>query len=778
MTSYMNTIKRIIVAISSVLVCIGSCAACPDFHFADSAFGAVEQDHNSALLYLWSGDKSSNHGVAFLIDEQASYYLTARHVVAQSIKNSSLQIHGVDYGGHKMLLHVVAENETFDVALLKSDRSLQGDRVLAYELFLGNMAPELVTFAGMAFDDAAHVKPHPPGGSRFSEGGNGTLELTVNTDEGDSGAPVYTNKGLVIGIVTNKKVISQATAVAVKHLSAFLIPHAINLSLDGPVRDLHEFLLLNPEADALVDRLSPAHTPGRVSNFQLLGTINLILAHGEFYLLPLDLVHCPLSQAAFDRGLEDAATDLRVAEANLEATINTAASGFPSPTQGLDPSREVDLDLREGAVLPRGAVQLKPVPERWVNQRPMLRGLQYFAHKGRIVIVDPTNMIIKAISAKRASDDRMVDPDHAEAVGDLLLAQAYEAEQDGDKAFSRALSRKAESSFRVAIAARLKTDKRPLIVYAEAEKNDFRPVDTTYVAREILSRLGIEADVKLGRIDQTVNFSDPKQDDKFAALLDKYYEASIGALGWRPLKAFSVLRGARQSDAATAARNTAAAWATLLASSNEGKAKSWSFLGDAMLKAGQPKGAARSLAGAYRVEPKGDIQYYEIMDSYLEAKKQQSTIEGWGRIGNLWAGSTWNEAKTVEAINRELFRPRRTLQILVLKSVRFCEPYQIETKTGRNARWACLESLLYPGYVRREITASLVSRQLVELWRSGHSFQGVAFLGRLGVPSQRDGPTGRETERRGFSLLSVDRCPATLRVIAPRQDEAPAEWIE
>ena len=108
---------------------------CDNYSFAPSTFEKIEQDFKPALLYLWSGDDTRNHGVAFLVDTSPPYYLTARHVVEKAIGNPSQHITGLDKDRHQIKLHVVEQNEALDAALLGVEGSLP-DGMQPFEVFL------------------------------------------------------------------------------------------------------------------------------------------------------------------------------------------------------------------------------------------------------------------------------------------------------------------------------------------------------------------------------------------------------------------------------------------------------------------------------------------------------------------------------------------------------------------------------------------------------------------------------------------------------------------
>ena len=57
----------------------------------------------------------------------------------------------------------------------------------------------------------------------------------------------------------------------------------------------------------------------------------------------------------------------------------------------------IDFDLAVGSVVPRGPVQVVPVPDVLVQIKPEWRGLLYFVYDSEIVIVDPGDMRIVAI---------------------------------------------------------------------------------------------------------------------------------------------------------------------------------------------------------------------------------------------------------------------------------------------------------------------------------------------------------------------------------------------
>jgi Trypsin-like peptidase domain len=261
-------------------------------------------------------DPKKEHGTAFLIEATISgysgsrhfvsplYYLTARHVVEPAISNLNLPIRGLDIDQREISLKVIAEDRTLDIALLKSDNKLDG--VFPYEIFLKQMRPQRVTFAGLAYATSEKVVTTPPAEADFADDPDGTLLVTMNTNGGDSGALLYNRQGLVIGMVIKKKSVSQATAVSLAAISDFLRPLADSLPAG---EQLGDFIVGTSDRRSLISRLNPAHLPDRVSNLQLLGAIRRIVNTTDWSIIN-DNIDCPIIRAAHDRALEDAAADL------------------------------------------------------------------------------------------------------------------------------------------------------------------------------------------------------------------------------------------------------------------------------------------------------------------------------------------------------------------------------------------------------------------------------------------------------------------------------------
>jgi Protein of unknown function (DUF1236) len=66
-------------------------------------------------------------------------------------------------------------------------------------------------------------------------------------------------------------------------------------------------------------------------------------------------------------------------------------------THGAPRVGSVDFGVNVGTVIPRGRVQIVPVPETLVRIEPSWRGFRYFIYEDELVIVDPHDMTIVAV---------------------------------------------------------------------------------------------------------------------------------------------------------------------------------------------------------------------------------------------------------------------------------------------------------------------------------------------------------------------------------------------
>ncbi|MDR3422884.1 MAG: DUF1236 domain-containing protein [Xanthobacteraceae bacterium] len=66
-------------------------------------------------------------------------------------------------------------------------------------------------------------------------------------------------------------------------------------------------------------------------------------------------------------------------------------------TRGAPRVGSVNFDVAVGTVIPRGTIQIVPVPETLVQIEPRWRGFLYFVYEDEVVIVNPRDMRIVAV---------------------------------------------------------------------------------------------------------------------------------------------------------------------------------------------------------------------------------------------------------------------------------------------------------------------------------------------------------------------------------------------
>jgi Protein of unknown function (DUF1236) len=94
------------------------------------------------------------------------------------------------------------------------------------------------------------------------------------------------------------------------------------------------------------------------------------------------------------QGLQGNATGMhaQLTEEQRTRIRNTVTQAAGAPRVG-----SVDFDVTVGTVVPRGRIQVIPVPEMLVQIEPEWRGFLYFVYEDEVVIVNPSDMRIVAV---------------------------------------------------------------------------------------------------------------------------------------------------------------------------------------------------------------------------------------------------------------------------------------------------------------------------------------------------------------------------------------------
>ena len=291
-----------------------SAKRCGPFHFLKSTHDLVKQQHANSLLLLRSGDQE---GTGFLIDALQGLFLTARHVVASSIADSSIPVSGTDASGQPVKLEVVDNDAKYDVALLRTIDFGKFRNETAFELsFDSPWTDTKITFPGLAFATDVDVTPTMPVPNTFVYNAAGNIILRTQVRSGDSGSPVFTDRGMVIGIMIRNQTSDQAVVVPVEYLRTFLLKHVGGIPGHGesPAEKFRDLILHESNGSELEDKLLPNKVPPQVSNFQLAGTIHLLIDGKMLHRIQAKLLDCPLYEAAYERGLGRVAAELYAAQ--------------------------------------------------------------------------------------------------------------------------------------------------------------------------------------------------------------------------------------------------------------------------------------------------------------------------------------------------------------------------------------------------------------------------------------------------------------------------------
>lgn len=570
---------------SDAKVAQSSRTICAGFHQPFYSFPGMERDYADSIVFINTGD---SNGEGFLIDAARRYYLTARHVVDAAISNPNLAITGRDHLGNTLKLIVLDSDSKLDIALLAADNSYPTSDKMPFDLYLDVVAEDtLVSFSGLAFANARDVSATSPSPNNFAYSNDMDMLLKVNTNDGDSGAPLYTAQGLVVGVIERKQTIAQGVALPTTKLVTFLERHLGSNSANS-IRNL----LVNTKDIALLkDKLKPHHSIGGISNLDLDGAIVMMLDDDDLKNIDSSIVYCPIIPAVRQRGLQSAAERLEVVEADIAAEQDSG-----------------------------GATQKMANPQ-----------------------VSPP---AKPKASVHGS---------AEKIGDTLLKRAELYKEDGDARFARTLYADASKSFLSAISENLNSEDRNNYLTAftspslseEANKENMAKIAVKFDGAKNVNLIDQEAVVsQISKFTQENTFygkdvyetnnynkifserttlgarpEETDKRDKFAALLNKYYVATAGAVGLDTVNLeveLTLGKKVHKTDLDAAIKKlydlkapdqlrAAAAWAALTSTSPPQKANSYLDAGDALVLSDRADEAAKFYAEAYRTNAQSGV---------------------------------------------------------------------------------------------------------------------------------------------------------------------------
>lgn len=103
-------------------------------------------------------------------------------------------------------------------------------------------------------------------------------------------------------------------------------------------------------------------------------------------------------QNAATQGRQSAHNKAAAANVQLSTQQRTRIKNVVLAGRGSGPRvTHVNFDVRVGTVVPRGSVEIVPVPETLVDIEPAWRGFLYFIYGEEVVIVDPDTLAIVAV---------------------------------------------------------------------------------------------------------------------------------------------------------------------------------------------------------------------------------------------------------------------------------------------------------------------------------------------------------------------------------------------
>ena len=246
-------------------------ADCRDYHHPPQSLHAARDKLRPSVLHIVSGNIK---GTAFLIDREAGLFLTARHVVENSINSKEIPVQGFfeERSAKAYSLVVVKEDASFDVALLQTQPTLSFTDREEFELSFADSPSQKIGVFGSAHSSTnqADVNVRPAEAFSFDLS-SGLMKVSVAARPGDSGGPVIKDDdGLVIAVILQNKSTDLALGRPIGDVAEFVSEHSMN---NLPATMLSILDGTSPPQQDVWHNTFRTKGSGRLSNFRLAGMI-------------------------------------------------------------------------------------------------------------------------------------------------------------------------------------------------------------------------------------------------------------------------------------------------------------------------------------------------------------------------------------------------------------------------------------------------------------------------------------------------------------------------
>ena len=338
-----------------------NCGATLGLDFGAPLLGDQESRHLvPALLRIENGDDDrSGHGTGFLIDNENGLYLTAGHVV-RSVEIGS----GSTPGGRTLVgrnpqisqtplemkvvarwLEEDAKNGLYeysrDIAVLQLiDPSPVHDLAPLELAFQRPRRADGFKLYGYGLSNSADLFPRPSSDAkRFDPYSPAPLyKLPTEIRGGDSGAPVYDERGTVYGIVLGSISNDWAVFHSLDHYTSFLFQQDPVARDDRLKETAFASMDLSARQSALIRLLDASPRPDGITNFEFASFISDMNAEQRLPEIPAELVECPLYYATSERPIGLKGAPLLLLQYNYEMS-------------GLPPGQAIRSALKKAAAV-------------------------------------------------------------------------------------------------------------------------------------------------------------------------------------------------------------------------------------------------------------------------------------------------------------------------------------------------------------------------------------------------------------------------------------------